>query len=123
MEALTAAIRDAWTRETSVDPHGWSDANPAWGQCAVTALLIQESEGGELIRAEVDGTSHYWNRLPSGIEVDLTREQFGDRQIRVGPIQVQSRDYVMSFPETRRRYEQLLGRLSEALRSQTVSRS
>ncbi len=42
--------------------------------------------GGELMASDVllDGRrvmAHMWNRLPSGIEVDLTREQFRDGEI------------------------------------------
>src|SRR5215210_2360858 len=45
------------------------------------ALVVQDILGGDLILAEVhingvkDG-NHYWNRLPGGTEVDLTRDQF-----------------------------------------------
>jgi hypothetical protein len=47
----------------------------------VTCLVVNDLIGGELAAADVflDGQrimAHMWNRLPSGIEVDLTREQF-----------------------------------------------
>jgi hypothetical protein len=76
-----AAIRAAWGRETSDDPDDWSEENPARGQCAVTALLVRELLGGEIVVANVfrDGRRvdrHAWNRLPSGLTLDLTREQF-----------------------------------------------
>ncbi|MFL6012944.1 MAG: hypothetical protein ACJ74P_01380 [Gaiellaceae bacterium] len=78
---IEKAIREAWGRETSDDPDDWSDANRARGQCAVTALVIRELLGGEILVANVlrDGLRvdrHAWNRLPSGVAVDLTREQF-----------------------------------------------
>src|SRR6185436_17849990 len=81
---LEEAIRAGWSRWTSdpVDHRGWTDANPASGQCASTALVIQDRLGGELLIADVheaDGSRqgvHYWNRLPDGRELDLTREQF-----------------------------------------------
>jgi 8-oxo-dGTP pyrophosphatase MutT (NUDIX family) len=81
---LEDAIRAAWCLWTSdpVDQPWWTDANPASGQCASTALVVQDRLGGELLIAEVheaDGTRqgvHYWNRLPDGRELDLTREQF-----------------------------------------------
>jgi ADP-ribose pyrophosphatase YjhB (NUDIX family) len=87
--ALEKAIRAGWCVWTSdpVDQGRWSEANPAWGQCAATALVVQDLLGGELVMADVreaDGTSagvHYWNRLMSGMELDLTREQFRDRQL------------------------------------------
>ncbi len=81
---IDEAIRACWSSETCdpVDLEDWSDAEPARGQCAVTALVVQDILGGELLVAEVhhaDGTRqgvHYWNRLAGGVEVDLTRAQF-----------------------------------------------
>jgi 8-oxo-dGTP pyrophosphatase MutT (NUDIX family) len=81
---LEDAIRASWCRWTSdpVDQPGWTDAYPASGQCASTALIVQDRLGGELLIADVheaDGSRqgvHYWNRLPDGRELDLTREQF-----------------------------------------------
>jgi hypothetical protein len=52
----------------------------------VTALVVHDLFGGELLEAEVhfrDGSRqgfHYWNRL-DGVEVDLTREQFSGREV------------------------------------------
>ncbi len=86
---IDEAIRACWSPETCdpVDLEDWSDANPARGQCAVTALVVQDILGGELLVAEVhhaDGTRqgvHYWNRLASGAEVDLTRAQFTNGEV------------------------------------------
>jgi hypothetical protein len=80
---VEAAIRACWSIETCdpIDVPNWSVANPASGQCGVTALMVQDLVGGQLLEAEVlnpDGTRqgfHYWNRLPA-FDVDLTREQF-----------------------------------------------
>lgn len=68
-----------WCRETAAPgcQADWHTRHPSYGQCAVTALLLQDSLGGELMRADVPGFgSHYWNRLADGTEIDLTREQF-----------------------------------------------
>jgi len=56
----------------------WSGANRALGQCAVTAYLVHKLFGGEIIKARVVGEDqpHYWNCLPDGSEMDLTRSQF-----------------------------------------------
>jgi hypothetical protein len=81
---IERVIRSAWSAD-SCDPTDldqWSPQNSARGQCAVTALVVQELVGGELLLADVyndDGSRqgvHYWNRLVNGLEVDLTREQF-----------------------------------------------
>jgi 8-oxo-dGTP pyrophosphatase MutT (NUDIX family) len=80
---LEPALRDGWGPDTCdpVDLADWRPDNPARGQCAVTALVVNDLLGGELILGEVfeDGVRrgcHYWNRLPDGSEVDLTRDQF-----------------------------------------------
>jgi hypothetical protein len=51
------------------------------GQCGTTSLVLNDYLGGDLVVADVfvndlkDGV-HYWNRLPDGRVVDLTRDQF-----------------------------------------------
>ncbi len=100
----------AWTPETSSDPSGWSPDNRAWGQCAVTALVVQDRFGGVLLRTVNEGASHYWNRLPNGDEVDLTRDQF--KTWDPGEIVERDRSYVLSFPDTVARYERLKAALS-----------
>jgi hypothetical protein len=109
--SLFAAIRHAWAADTSVDP-AWSSTCPARGQCAVTALVVQDYLGGQLVRAEVDGISHYWNRI-SEEEVDLTREQF----VGFAPVDINSRSryYILSFSDTAKRYETLKARVAVAL--------
>jgi hypothetical protein len=88
-EDIEAAVRAAWALDTCdpVDADDWSDANPSRGQCGSTALVINDLLGGELLIAEVlrgDGSRqgvHYWNLLPDGTAVDLTREQFADDEV------------------------------------------
>lgn len=113
---LRDAIAASWRRETTNDPTHWRSTNPAWGQCAVTALVVQEYLGGQLLRAVVGGVSHYWNELPSGEELDLTRHQF-DHYAPQGR-EHRSREYVLSFPGTRLRYVRLLTLVAEQLEAQ-----
>lgn len=103
---LAVRIERAWCAETSADPTGWSPSNPALGQCAVTTLIVQDYYGGELRRALVDGQSHYWNALPGGAEVDLTIRQFRAGR-REGLVIARSREYVLGFVDTARRYQTL----------------
>jgi hypothetical protein len=57
----------------------------------VTALVLQEILGGELLLADVlneDGSQqgvHFWNRLRGGLEVDLTRGQFTPSEVVQSP--------------------------------------
>ena len=101
LSELAASIRAAWGPDTAAQ-EAWSESLPEKGQCAVTALVVQDVFGGDLLRAEVSGESHYWNRLSSGDEIDFTRGQF--EAFSPGPIEMRSRGYVLSFPDTFRRY-------------------
>ena len=90
---IERVIRSSWSQHTCdpLDRDVWSTDNPARGQCAATALVVQDLFGGELLLAEVlnaDGSRqglHYWNRLANGVEVDLTREQFTATEIVQAP--------------------------------------
>jgi hypothetical protein len=114
---MTKALSQSWSRDTSAEPQAWSEATPARGQCAVTALVVQDLLGGELLRCDVGNTSHYWNRLPSKREIDLTRHQFGpDFEPRT--IEERSRDYVLAFSDTRNRYGKLRKRVEARLRAE-----
>jgi hypothetical protein len=90
LDGIAAAIRASWSADTcspdDVARSPWHPDNPAWGHCDITALIVNDLLGGPLICAKVfrDGDQqgyHWWNRLPSGIEIDLTREQFRDGQL------------------------------------------
>lgn len=101
---LEEAIRQSWGPDT-VDPDdGWSAENPARGHCDVTALVVNDLIGGELAAADVflDGRrimGHMWNRLPSGIEIDLTREQFVQGEVLGEPrFVVRPPDSVLADP-------------------------
>ncbi|MGO8905188.1 MAG: hypothetical protein ACLQMH_06125 [Solirubrobacteraceae bacterium] len=111
---LSQALRAAWESDTTADPERWSCGNPAWGQCAVTALIVQDLLGGQLLRCDGPSGSHYWNRLPDGTELDLTRDQFHSG-LRPRNIEERDRGYVLSYPETRRRYEALRTRVCAIL--------
>ncbi|MCY0963450.1 YunG family protein [Streptomyces sp. H27-H5] len=80
---LDHALRASWAADTCSpdDQPEWQPSNPAWGHCDITALIVHDVLGGDLMRGEVhvDGDQrgfHWWNRLSSGVELDLTREQF-----------------------------------------------
>jgi hypothetical protein len=91
LSEVEQAVRASWGADTC-DPDGktkWQPENPAFGQCGTTALVIQDLIGGDLILGEVhrEGEkvdNHYWIRFGSGIDLDLTREQFREGQIVVG---------------------------------------
>lgn len=88
---IERAIRSSWGVDTCApeDLAHWRPDNPARGQCGVTAMVVHDLLGGELMMGEVyvDGVRtdlHWWNRFATGFEIDLTREQFGPDEL-VGP--------------------------------------
>ncbi len=105
LKAFASSLSEAWTDETSTNDD-WSPERPEAGQCAVTSLIVQDKFGGTLNRATVNGVSHYWNTLPDGTEVDLTRSQFDEPLKIVEPIK-RERDYLLGNDATLRRYKQL----------------
>lgn len=85
LTVIEQALRGSWAADTcspdDVARAAWEFSNPAWGHCDITALVVQDVFGGDLMLGEVylDGEQrgyHWWNRLPDGVEVDLTFEQF-----------------------------------------------
>lgn len=114
------ALRASWDADTC-DPVDlpWSPTNAAKGQCGVTALVLNDLLGGDLMVAEVhfpDGRRqgwHTWNVFGDGLEVDLTREQF-----RAGEAIQPGRRVTRPAGPPRRepaRYERLRRRVRERL--------
>jgi hypothetical protein len=100
LESLELALRKSWSKETCYPKlqEKWSHENPSLGQCAVTALIIQDYFGGDLLYCK--HRNHYWNRLPNGKEVDLTRDQFPENVI-VCLDEIKSREYVLESESAR----------------------
>jgi hypothetical protein len=107
----------AWCAETALGE--WTKNCPSLNQCAVTALVIQDYFGGDMLRCKMtDGDSHYWNRFPDGTEHDFTEDQFAyieDQPIKNDYV-VRTREYVLSFPSTVTRYNLLKQRVNELLK-------
>jgi hypothetical protein len=110
--ALADALREVWAADTcspdDVERAGWSSANPAWGHCDITALIVNDVFGGDLMVGEVHLAGeqhgfHWWNRLPGEREIDLTREQF-----RLGQVVTAARVVVRPPGRLRRRWEEYL---------------
>jgi len=114
IEKIKELLLASWSAETAVGE--WSQDNPSLGQCAVTALVVQDFLGGELLRCKTtDGGSHYWNRLPDATEIDLTESQFDyiDSKPLKNDVLVRTRDYVLSFEPTSLRYKILKNKVIE----------
>jgi len=121
LAGVEGVIRSSWGPDTfPSDARNpvWDPANPARGQCGVTALVVHDLLGGDLVRGEVHVGGervdfHRRNLLPGGAEVDLTRDQFGPEEIVTDGV-------ALARPATpmkrgREEYETLRRRVFEAL--------
>lgn len=112
-ETLFTAIEQSWNAETSASQE-WSAENKALGQCAVTACVVQDYLGGDILNTTAtlpDGStdSHYYNVI-DGEEIDLTRSQFPDGTNFTPGVEkkkdfASTREYVLSYGPTRERYD------------------
>ena len=73
---LQDRLKAAWSAETA---SGWTPENPARGQCSVTALVVQDILGGDILRTRTSGGTHFYNMV-NGVRRDFTIGQF-DRPI------------------------------------------
>lgn len=89
-ERLTTMLPRCWSTATSSQ---WTAANPAKGQCNVTALLVHALLGGEILKTDAPGGWHFYNRL-DGRRHDLTASQF-EAPITYGDI-VSSREEALA---------------------------
>src|SRR6516165_4234149 len=71
-EQVAGALLKSWSPESG---RQWTAENPAAGQCNVTALLVHELFGGELLKTRLPEGDHFYNRI-GGRRYDFTDSQF-----------------------------------------------
>ncbi len=74
--ALYDRLKAAWSTQTA---SCWTPGNPARGQCSVTALVVQDVLGGDILKTRTPGGTHFYNAV-GGVRWDFTVSQF-DRPI------------------------------------------
>lgn len=93
----------------------WTPENRTYGQCSITAFLMQDIYGGKVCGVpNADGSFHCFN-VVDGCVFDLTSEQLGDKVPDYAGGTEQERGVHFAKEEKRRRYEWLKARLSEKL--------
>jgi hypothetical protein len=70
--SVALALRSSWSLATAIQ---WTRERPAVGQCNVTALLVHELFGGELLKTSLAEGDHFYNRV-NGRRYDFTDSQF-----------------------------------------------
>jgi len=78
LSELHTALERSWDKDTAyAKVKDAAEKGSSFGQCYVTALVVQDYFGGEILVYDYgDGDKHFWNRLPDGREYDLTADQF-----------------------------------------------
>ena len=114
---LKKLLIQSWDSETCVKglQAEWSKDNPSLGQCAITALIVNDYFGGKIMRCMASSGSHYYN-LIDGQLVDLTVEQFLGEIPQYEQGEERTREYLLSNEDTKKRYEKLLYNLKQSIR-------
>jgi len=124
LNILEKALLKSWSKETSYYPDEWSELNPSFGQCAVTALIVNDYFGGDIVWSEASlpngqKISHFFNII-NGKEVDLTRYQFPEGTVIPKGVEkkknfTSTREYLLSYENKNLRYVVLKEKLRNYL--------
>ena len=121
LDDLYNVLLSCWCRETAYPScqKDWNENDCSYGQCAITAMLVNDMFGGEIYRIRLDdGGTHYFNII-DGHTIDLTREQFDlyDIPIEYSNAEKMAKEYCGKSEDTRKRYELLKTRIVEHLKA------
>lgn len=72
IENVHKALRNSWSIHSSTK---WREDNPALGQCGVTALVVQDLLGGEILKTKYGEIWHFYNLIDDA-PLDFTESQF-----------------------------------------------
>lgn len=112
LKELLNSLKSAWCIETAHPSYRdkWNKENPSAGQCAVTALIVQEHFGGKICSCKVGKFSHYINIINDEI-VDLTSEQFKNPEYK--SIVTKDPKILLKNKDTYSRYSLLKSKIKE----------
>lgn len=106
---VETAFQFGWISDTS--HNGVLGVPASKGQCAVTAMVIQDYFGGDIYKIKVGNESHYFNVIKNKI-VDLTSDQFFQTLDYKGKVIANRNNFE---PETINRYKILKSRVEPFL--------
>ena len=120
---LFGLLLDVWCRETAYPScqHDYiHDNDPTYGQCAITAFLVNDMFGGTIHKIRVDGgETHYFNKI-NGHYIDLTSDQFElyDIPVCYEPNEKISREYCGQNSDTQKRFNILIELLNKKIKEE-----
>ena len=110
LDEFRRVLRRSWSLETSPQ---WLPENPARGQCSVTALVVWDRFGGEILKTSVGNDWHFYNRV-AGTVYDLTAEQFAVPPAYLDILSSRDEALAGTAPD---RYQALAAHVGQALMS------
>ena len=111
-------LSNIWCRQTCAPRmrSSWSEDNKTWGQCSITAFLVQDIFGGKVYGIPLkDGSVHCYNEV-DGCIFDLTSEQFLPEILDYDDNPEQFREDHFAKAEKYQRYLLLKQKLNDALK-------
>lgn len=116
IEEVKNILLKSWSNETCSPGlrDSWSEDNPSLGQCAITAMIVNDLLGGKIMRCMASTGSHYYNIIDGKI-IDLTVEQFLGEIPHYENGAERSRDYLLGNEDTKKRYLLLLKNFNNIL--------
>lgn len=119
LDDLFKILLECWCRETAYPAcqKDWSQDDPSYGQCAITAMLVNDLFGGTIHRTRnLRGGAHYFNRIGERY-IDLAAAHFWNDFIPLEfePNETIDRKFCGRNADTKRRYDLLVSRIAKHL--------
>lgn len=121
IDILLSALEKSWIKETAykTDQENWSVDRKETGQCTVTAILVYDYFGGQIIRgySKKYNLYHYWNVI-NGQKYDLTFNQFNGEKDDISFVNLVRKEKkdLLKINNVRQRYELLKQRVEYYLK-------
>ena len=118
LDKLEKLLNCSWNKETCSPGlrDKWDETNPSLGQCAITALVVNDYFGGKIMRCMTSSGSHYYNLIDDKI-VDLTKGQFLGEIPLYEEGKERTREYLLGNEDTKSRYVMLCNALNVLIES------
>jgi len=113
IDEMYSIVSKSWSKETCSPglKNEYNKSDKALGQCAVTALIVNDFTGAKIMRCMCETGSHYYNLINNEV-VDLTKSQFKEiPNYELG--EERTREYLLSNEDTKKRYLLLLKKVKE----------
>ena len=122
IEELTKVLEKSWAKETCSPGFReiWTKENPSLGQCAITALIVNDYFGGKIMRCMTSTGSHYYNEI-NGKRIDLTVDQFLGEVPLYEEGQERTRKYLLGNEDTKNRYLDLLKKVKVKIHMKRIN--